>query len=248
MSIPVTNVKMSNLQTEFGGTYPISISEYYRNASLNPEDLQDARQFSTGGQQPHNASFNGSIPELGTVKFGDFRNSKGYTLTSVNYGGTGRRVYVPPGYPGWPYDDIIFSDIGGNISSYARYGRIVHSFSITENVLPVRLRVESISNIIIQGWFSSGGLFGDNDFSYIGNPGYRITDPEESVLIETYAPANPSSYSDLSLSLLAQVATLSIPGTYNLTIFAEAMYDEPEEIAILANMIWPATTITYCSI
>jgi hypothetical protein len=248
MPISNTNVKMSDIQNEFGGTNPISISEYYRDVLLTPENLQDEQRFVTGSQQPINLSSNASIPLLGTIRIGNFRGTRGYVLNSVNYGGTGGRVYVPPDYPGWPYNGIIFSNIGGNISSYARYGRVVHSFSISENLLPVRLRIEPVLNIIIQGWFRSGGLFGDNDFSYIGNPGYRITDPGGSVLIETYAPASPNSYDNLSLSLSAQTVVLSDPGTYNLTIFAEAMYDEPEEIAILANMIWPATTITYCSI
>ena len=58
----------------------------------------------------------------------------------------------------------------------------------------------------------------------------------------------PSNYNDLVLTLSAQTAILTTPGTYTLTIFAEAMFDEQEEIDLLANMIWPVTTITHCTI
>lgn len=247
MPVPTINVKMSNLQNEFGGTYPISISEYYRDSSLNVATFQDAQQTVTGSQRPPEFVVNGSIPIADTIQFGNFRNTRQYQLNYINYNGTGKRVYVPPDYPNWPYGDDIFTPIGGNVSGYPRYGRAVHSFTISESAILARLRVEPVS-VIIQGWFRSGGFLGDNDFSYIGNPGYRITDPAGGVVIETYAPAEPSNYNDLSLTLSAQTVILDSPGTYTMTIFAEAMYDEPREIRVLANMIWPATIITYISL
>lgn len=247
MPVPATNIKMSDLQNEFGGTYPISISEYYRDPTLVLDTLQNNQTLNTGSQRPVTTTSNSAIPTSGTVQFGDYVSTKRYSLNYVNYGGTGGRIVVPPGYRYYDYGDLSFSQISGNLSEYARYGLVVHNISLTADILPVRLRVES-ADVTIQGWFSSGGFFGDDDYSYIGNPGYRITDPNGNILIETYAPAVPSNYNDLVLTLSAQTAILTTPGTYTLTIFAEAMFDEQEEIDLLANMIWPVTTITHCTI
>ena len=36
MAVPSTNTKLSGIQTEFGGSNPISIDEYYSNGPLVP--------------------------------------------------------------------------------------------------------------------------------------------------------------------------------------------------------------------
>lgn len=36
MPVPTTNVTLSSIQTEFGGTNPISLSEYYRGGAFVP--------------------------------------------------------------------------------------------------------------------------------------------------------------------------------------------------------------------
>jgi hypothetical protein len=40
MAVPTTNVGLSSIQTEFGGTNPISISEYYAGVLMFLQELQ----------------------------------------------------------------------------------------------------------------------------------------------------------------------------------------------------------------
>ena len=53
MTIPTTNVSFSSLQTEFGGTNPISLSEYYRGGAYVPTgtatSATDGTAISTSG-------------------------------------------------------------------------------------------------------------------------------------------------------------------------------------------------------
>ena len=57
MAVPA-NPKLSEIQTEFGGSNPISISEYYSGGSNVP----------SGSPAP-----NGPIPSSGQITMGDFR-------------------------------------------------------------------------------------------------------------------------------------------------------------------------------
>ena len=72
MALPNTNLKMSEIQTEFGGSNPISISEYYK-----------------GGANVPNAAPapNGPIPTSGQIAMGVFRGSSNLTFTTAT-GGT----------------------------------------------------------------------------------------------------------------------------------------------------------------
>ena len=58
MAVPSTNVGLSNIQTEFGGSNPIAISEYYLGGPL----------VSPGTPAP-----NGPIPASGQIAIGQFR-------------------------------------------------------------------------------------------------------------------------------------------------------------------------------
>ena len=60
MAVPSTNVGMSSIQTEFGGTNPISLSEYYSGGSFVP----------AGSPAP-----NGPIPSSGQIAMGQFRGA-----------------------------------------------------------------------------------------------------------------------------------------------------------------------------
>jgi hypothetical protein len=55
---PSGTLSLANIQTEFGGTNPISLSEYYRNGGLVP-----------------NAAQNASIPTSGAISIGNFYGS-----------------------------------------------------------------------------------------------------------------------------------------------------------------------------
>ena len=58
MAVPSTNVGLSDIQTTFGGTNPIAISEYYLGGPL----------VSSGTPAP-----NGPIPSSGQISIGQFR-------------------------------------------------------------------------------------------------------------------------------------------------------------------------------
>ena len=73
MAIPSTgSIAMSAIQTEFGGSNPISMSEYYAG----------------GGNTPSGTSGNnGTIPSSGALDMGDFRGSANAVYPSAS-GGT----------------------------------------------------------------------------------------------------------------------------------------------------------------
>lgn len=72
MPVPNTNVTFSSIQTEFGGSIPISISEYYRGGTYVPNGtaaVTDGSQISTSGLI-RVGMFRGtsSLPPAGTVR------------------------------------------------------------------------------------------------------------------------------------------------------------------------------------
>jgi hypothetical protein len=82
MAVPSTNVGLSSIQTEFGGSNPISISEYYAGGSFVPG----------GTSGPF-----GSIPSSGQISFGVFRGTVKVIpldfLVIAGGGGGGRNNY-----------------------------------------------------------------------------------------------------------------------------------------------------------
>ena len=69
MAVP-TNPKMSEIQTEFGGSNPIQLSEYYRGGPNVPSDV---------------TSPNGPIATSGTITMGSFRSAAAVTVVSLDY-------------------------------------------------------------------------------------------------------------------------------------------------------------------
>jgi len=65
MPVPSTNTSLDDIQTEFGGSNPISLSEYYSGGPLVP----------AGSPAP-----NGPIPSSGQISIGEFRGS-----TKISY-------------------------------------------------------------------------------------------------------------------------------------------------------------------
>lgn len=61
MTLPLTNLTFSALQTEFGGSNPISLSEYYRGGLYVPSGTTSAY---------------GTIPTSGQISFGVFRGTQ----------------------------------------------------------------------------------------------------------------------------------------------------------------------------
>ena len=76
MAVPTTNTKLTGIQTEFGGSNPISISEYYSGGPLVP----------SASPAP-----NGPIPSSGAITVGDFRGATKARFISAS-GGTGTSI------------------------------------------------------------------------------------------------------------------------------------------------------------
>ena len=81
MAVP-NNPKMSDIQTEFGGSNPIQLSEYYRGGSNVPSNV---------------TSPNGPIATSGTITMGSFRSAAAITVVSLDYLGFG----LQPPTPSW---------------------------------------------------------------------------------------------------------------------------------------------------
>jgi len=74
MALPTSGpLSLGNIQTEFGGSNPIALSEYYRGGGLVP-----------------NITANNSIPTSGTIKVGDFYGTTAVVVSSytLGYGST----------------------------------------------------------------------------------------------------------------------------------------------------------------
>ena len=71
MALGNTNLKLSEIQTEFGGSNPISMSEYYKGGANVPN----------GATAP-----NGPIPTSGALAMGVFRGSANVTFTNATGG------------------------------------------------------------------------------------------------------------------------------------------------------------------
>jgi hypothetical protein len=83
MAVPTTNVKFSDLQTEFGGVNPISLSEYYRGAG--------------GGYVPSGTTSSyGTIPTSGQISVGVFRGTVDFVPGSNTF--TSNGTFVVPNY------------------------------------------------------------------------------------------------------------------------------------------------------
>ena len=76
MTVPSTNVGLSDIQTTFGGTNPIAISEYYLGGPL---------------VSPATPAPNGPIPSSGQISIGQFRGAAAVIATDylVIAGGAG---------------------------------------------------------------------------------------------------------------------------------------------------------------
>jgi hypothetical protein len=132
MPVPLTGpISLTDIQAEFGGTNPISLTEYYK-----------------GGAYVLDTDFAPNVPTSGTISLGDFRGARKTTLTTLTVTAAGDNLIVlpatfvgniiidnmtggggggggpdsQPGYPGYAGRTII----GGNIPAAA--GDIVNLY------------------------------------------------------------------------------------------------------------------------
>jgi hypothetical protein len=79
MAVPSTNTKLTDIQTTFGGSNPIQVSEYYSGGSFVPAS---------------SPAPNGPIPSSGQISIGQFRGADKpvtveYVITAGGGGGGG---------------------------------------------------------------------------------------------------------------------------------------------------------------
>jgi len=80
MAIPLTGaISLTDIQTEFGGTNPISLSEYYK-----------------GGAYVLTTDYAPNVPTSGAISLSDFYGARKTTLTTVTYATPGDNIFVAP--------------------------------------------------------------------------------------------------------------------------------------------------------
>jgi len=80
MAIPLTGpISLTDIQSEFGGTNPISLSEYYK-----------------GGAYVLTTDYAPNVPTSGTISLSDFYGARKTTLTTVTYTVIGDNIFVAP--------------------------------------------------------------------------------------------------------------------------------------------------------
>ena len=128
MTLPTTNVSFSAIQTEFGGSNPISLSEYYRGGTY----------VKTNTTMP-----NGTIAASGAISISTFRGATQgviaptYSLTrsvgSVNEGGSFTITFSTnqAGSFGYTINGVSSADIGGaSLTGTVSNGSVL-SYSVT---------------------------------------------------------------------------------------------------------------------
>lgn len=143
MAIPGSGpVSSQDIETEFGGTHPIGLNEYYRGGAYVPNLPQNSR-----------------IPTSGTISNADFYNSSfrvpiplNIGFPTYNYDVYARATANPTYYPG-------LSDITVNVASGVQVGSTAvntYAMKVTNSFNPTDT-VTIINNGYIQGAGGSGG-------------------------------------------------------------------------------------------
>jgi len=80
MALPASGpLSLSDIQAEFGGTNPISLSEYYK-----------------GGAYVLNTDYAPNVPSSGTIKLSDFYGARKTTVTTLTFNSVGDNFFVLP--------------------------------------------------------------------------------------------------------------------------------------------------------
>jgi hypothetical protein len=80
MALPLTGpISLTDIQTEFGGAIPTSLSEYYK-----------------GGAYVLTTDYAPNVPTSGTISLSDFYGARKTTLTTVTYTTPGDNIFVAP--------------------------------------------------------------------------------------------------------------------------------------------------------
>jgi len=80
MAIPLTGpISLADIQAEFGGSVPVSLSNYYK-----------------GGAYVLTTDYAPNVPTSGTISLSDFYGARRTTLTTVTYTAPGDNIFVAP--------------------------------------------------------------------------------------------------------------------------------------------------------
>lgn len=161
MALPNSGpISLSMIQGEFGGSQPISLSEYYKNGPY-------VNQYSTAPR----------VPTAGTIKFSDFYGASHYTPTFQTVVlGDGQTFTVPATIVSSLYVNLISGagGAGGNDSNpgYPGYpGRLVTGYII---VSPGDVILASVGGAGVGGGSGGGAAGGTGGYGgVLGFPGGR---------------------------------------------------------------------------
>jgi len=80
MAIPLTGpISLADIQAEFGGSVPVSLSNYYK-----------------GGAYVLNTDYAPNVPTSGTISLSDFYGARRTTLTTFTYTTAGDNIFIAP--------------------------------------------------------------------------------------------------------------------------------------------------------
>ncbi len=144
MTTPITNLKMSDIQTEFGGTNPAALSEYYRGGANVPIG------------QATSATDGVAISTTGTIRMGMFRGlskifsfSQTISASTANYNLRTQAIAA-----GWDGTAPISATVTVNAGIFL-YGTTAHAFDTGS--IPAGSTISLVNNGYILGAGGAGG-------------------------------------------------------------------------------------------
>jgi hypothetical protein len=147
MPAPTTNVKLSNIQTEFGGANPISMSEYYRGGTNVPSGTTSAY---------------GTIPTSGAITVGVFRGTQKSTVLISDYSLT---ASVGSVFNGSAYAEMILIGTGANA------GKLQYNISAFPSADPGRsTRIQTAGGSVIDSGEAAISGFITGEWLLAGSP------------------------------------------------------------------------------
>lgn len=147
MALPTTSLSFSALQTEFGGSNPISLSEYYRGGAYVPSGT---------------TSSYGTIPTSGSISMGVFRGTQKSTVLINDYY---LIASVGSVFNGSAYAEIIL------IGSGANSGKIQYNVSAYPSAEPGRsTRIQTAGGSVIDSGEATISGFIAGEWLLAGSP------------------------------------------------------------------------------
>lgn len=147
MTLPITNLTFSALQTEFGGSNPISLSEYYRGGFYVPSGT---------------TSDYGTIPTSDQISFGVFRGTRAIldtqTVTVGNFD-DGLTISL------WGYGGVLAGSINdgtSNIYSGASISGLYWSSNATAPPFPLNAVWFTVGSLVSNSGWTTMSINGSN--------------------------------------------------------------------------------------